>query len=278
MTRRMGCHQHMTARSSLWDIARFVLALVLVCLTSASVRAQDAQDTAMARGLFEEGVGLADAGDWAGAEDRFARAHALRPSSGIAFNWASALLELGRVVEASEQLRSVLRDPEAPEDMRSEAQTKLDQASARMAYLTLRVEGDRRGVQALVDDKPLQEAAWGAPAPIDPGEHVVRLVRGEQELANELAMLGDGERRELTLVASELVLEPTPEPEPVALPPPHVEDRESRPVYKSWVLWTAVGAVVVAGAVTSVLLLGGKDKTPEEPVLGNTEPGVIRWR
>jgi hypothetical protein len=262
----------------LWDIARFVLALVLVCLTSASVRAQDAQDTAMARGLFEEGVGLADAGDWAGAEDRFARAHALRPSSGIAFNWASALLELGRVVEASEQLRNVLRDPEAPEDMRSEAQAKLDQASARTAYLTVRVEGDPRGVNALVDDKPLQEAAWGAPAPIDPGEHVVRLLRGERELVSELAMLGDGERRELTLVAPELVLEPTPEPEPVALPPPPVEDRESRPVYKSWVLWTAVGAVVVAGAVTSVLLLGGKDKAPEEPVLGNTEPGVIRWR
>ena len=42
-------------------------------------------------------------------------------------------------------------------------------------------------------------------------------------------------------------------------------------------LWTAVGAVVVAGVVTGVVLATQKDPKDEPPVLGNATPGVLTW-
>ena len=65
---------------------------------------------ASARELFEQGVALAERGDWVAAEDRFRRALSLRNSSVIAYNLASALCEQGKLVEASELLHRVLAD------------------------------------------------------------------------------------------------------------------------------------------------------------------------
>ena len=74
-----------------------------------AARAQTAQETALARALFEEGVVAADAQRWDEAAERFERAYGLKATPGIAYNWASALVELGRLVEAGERLRSVAR-------------------------------------------------------------------------------------------------------------------------------------------------------------------------
>ena len=64
--------------------------------------AQAPQQNALARTLFEEGVALADRGDYVGAADRFSRAYSLKPTSGIAFNWASVSIETGKLVQAGE--------------------------------------------------------------------------------------------------------------------------------------------------------------------------------
>ena len=62
------------------------------------------QQNALARTLFEEGVALADRGDYVGAADRFSRAYSLKPTSGIAFNWASVLIETETPVRALNEL------------------------------------------------------------------------------------------------------------------------------------------------------------------------------
>lgn len=280
------CAMHRTlAMSRAW----LLLLGLWVVLGASTARAQSAQETALARKLFEEGVTLADHGDWQGAADRFGRAFALKPTSGIAFNYASALVEVGRIVEACELLRSVTRDATASAPLRSEAEAKLAQVSPRIGYLTVRVEGDPGPDGRVdVDGTDWPRAAWGVASPVDPGTHMVRLSRGELEISREEVSLGDGERRELSLsagAAPELPVGPvvtdTTDGHMDSAAGGHGQTgdggSERRPFYKSWVLWTAVGAVIVGAVVAGVLLGSPKDKKSEAPVSGDTTPAVIRW-
>ncbi len=73
----------------------------------------DEQNVDQARQLFAEGLDFVEHEDWVNAEDRFRRVLALRSSHVVTYNLASALMHLGRLVESSELLRSVVRDPSA---------------------------------------------------------------------------------------------------------------------------------------------------------------------
>lgn len=251
---------------------------VILTLRVPTVCAQSAQETALARSLFEEGVAAADAGRWPEAADRFGRAHSLKPTPGIAFNWASALVELGKLVEAGERLRAIAYDPNASEQLRLQSQEKLAQITPRVASLTVQVEEPNQGMSVTIDDHPLPRVAWGASAPVDPGEHRVTLLRGDETLSSEALTLAEGERRELLLVVPE-----GPKPAPVVAiggnsgsQAPAEPPSDGKPLYKNWMLWTAVGVVVVGGVVTG-LLLAKDDPNEPAPVSGDTDPAVIRW-
>jgi hypothetical protein len=258
---------------------RWVLLLLLACLGAPSdARAQSAQETALARSLFEQGIEFADQGLWADAADRFRRAMELKPTPGVAFNLASALGEAGQVVEATELLEQIVRDPATTPELLAEAQAKLEQLGPRRGALTLHVE-EPPGEQAQVeiDGKLWPRAAWSVAMPIDPGDHVVTGTVGTAEVAREPLQIAEGEQRTFTL---RLVGPAAPEPveaEPPAGPVEPKEPEHARkkpPLTKNWMLWTGVGAAVVAGALTAVLLSTGKTEQ-EKPITGNT--GVLTW-
>ncbi len=254
---------------------------VVALIPHTSVCAQSPKETALARSLFEEGVQAADAQRWADAAERFGSAYGLKPTPGIAFNWACALIELGRLVEAGELLRSLVRDAAADPVLRADSEAKLAAVAPRIAALVIHVQGASDDVEVRVDGSPLLRAAWGVGSPTDPGAHTVSLLRGDAVLASEQVELADAERRELVLVA------PDPPPPPVHVAgstTARVAEAEKKsptdagkPLYKSWVLWTAVGAALVAGAVTTGLLVSRGDDGAARPVTGNVEPGVIHW-
>ncbi|MCA9615224.1 MAG: tetratricopeptide repeat protein, partial [Myxococcales bacterium] len=111
--------------------------LVLALLTPAAGQPPDPTDesaTAAARALFAEGVSAAEAGDHATAVDRFERALALRWAPPIAYNLAEALAQVGRYVEAVEQLHSVER-AEAPADMQANARLRREELEPRLGRL-----------------------------------------------------------------------------------------------------------------------------------------------
>jgi hypothetical protein len=112
MQRRRTRHDLKRWSQSVWILC-FLLASLLTSSALGQVNPQGGHEVALARALFEEGITLADRGDWTGAADRFGRAHSLKPTSGTAFNWASALAETGQLMQASELLESVIRDPKA---------------------------------------------------------------------------------------------------------------------------------------------------------------------
>jgi hypothetical protein len=262
------------ARLGAWLTAG-VLGLVLVV---SPVSAQDAEQTAVARSLFRQGVEHSDQGRWPEAADHFRRSLALRDSPVVAFNLATALVHIGRLVEATEHFRRAARDAEAPERLREAARQQVDALQPRLARLTIQVTGPLESVELLLDGDPVPPARVGVAAPADPGLRVLRALRGDAEVARQEVTLAEGGEGSLSLVVP---------------PPPIVEDRERQPdlllgagpppsavtppAGDDTLLWVGVvvGAVLVVGAaaVTTGVVLGGQGPAP--PIEGNLGPTVI---
>ena len=272
----------MTGLRALWSVWAASLVLLIGVTFASAVQAQHPQQTALARTLFEEGVKLADRGDWVGAADRFGRAYSLKPTSGIAFNWASALLETGKLLQAQELLLSVARDESAGAELKRQSESRLRELRPRIARLHVHVVEARGSARERGDDASDQHtqvdvdggswprAAWDVSSPIDPGPHTIVLKRGTAELSRVSLSLAEGESRALVL-----------EPQPAATE--HGAEAEvgsgpsERPLYKSWMVWSAVGAAVAGGAIAAIVIATRKDPAREDPVMGNASPGVIRW-
>jgi predicted transcriptional regulator len=192
---------------------------------------------AAARALFEEGLRHADAGRWGEAADRFERAYALRPTPEIAYNWATALGRLGRLVRASELLRQVERDPQAPAGVRRAAGARLAKLRPRIGRLTVRVEGAAAGAPVLLDGRPLDAALVGVAFPIDPGLHSLEARPRKGGAVTRVAMVGEGAEVMLTL-------------DPILAPAGGERAGSGRgSVIGSPWLWTILGVAVVGAGV-----------------------------
>jgi hypothetical protein len=276
---------HMQCRRAEHGLCRFarsarVLSFLLATLLTNLVYAQGSHETALARALFEEGVALADAGNWNAAADRFGRAYELKPTSGTAFNWASALAKTGRLVQASELLEGVVRDPVAAPELKLDAERKLAELSPRVARLRLSVDPSLSGAGIVsVDDKEWPSAVWDVASPVDPGRHVASCRNGDGELARAEIILREGEQRDLLLTAGAVAHETPASAQDTGAARAgrdHAPDRPRR-LYKSWILWTAVGAAVVGGTIAIAVTSKKSDEAGEPTVRGNTGNGVIRW-
>lgn len=247
------------------------------------VAAQDdgAARPASARVLFEEGVAFADKNQWQDASDRFQRALALRPSPVIMYNLASALEQLGRLVEASELLRRIPGDEQADDELRAAAQISLSEIAPRIARITLHAEGMQSGDRIAIDKSELLDAQLDVAVPIDPGPHVLSARRGKETLATKDVVLAEGQALEVTL---QLVRAPSPRE--VAAAAPSTQDPTDRTQAGDEALtgqvwfWASVGAVAV-GVVVAVLLAsasGGGSDAAREPVAGDFDPPVVGVR
>lgn len=229
----------------------------------------------MARALFTEGVEHARNERYAEAVDQFTRAQAIYPAPAIAFNLASALVRLGRLVEASEHLRWVLRREDTAAEMRDASQVMLDELTPRLGRVSVRLTGDHEDVLLRIDDRPLDRAAIGVAVPMDPGHHVIAALRGDEPVARAELTLAEGAVDEITLDVPAAPEAPAPivhvEEAPVEPAPVQGESFE-------WLLWTTI-AVVVAGAaaVTTTLLVLDQQSAVAEPVPGTTIPPVLEW-
>ncbi len=254
-------------------IATAVLVAVFAIGASASAQ-DDPERSALARSLFQEGVELARTERFEEAADRFRRAYEIRQAPAIAFNLASALARLGRVVESSEVLQQVLRAPDVTADLRAAAELQLSELAPRLARVTVRTTGDLDDVRLQLDERDLPAAAIGVAVPIDPGAHVARALRDDREIAREELEVAEGQSVELTLAiparsAPAEALRVDPDPAPMGGAPPSDDSG----------IWIGVGvgiaAVVIAGVVVSAVLLSAPGAPAAIP--GNTNPAVLEW-
>lgn len=189
-----------------------VFALAVVCAQGFAPQvafAQDdenAADTAAARTLAIDGVKLAQSGRCAEAVDKLERAEALHHSTIVLGRLGECKLEIGKLVEGTELLRKMLREPlpsnpnPALQQAYQRAQNALAAAKPRIGSLTLVLNIPKEtDVTLLVDGNRVPPAAFGAEIPTDPGEHAIE-VSAPGFLKNSVSVtLGAGARRTITL-------------------------------------------------------------------------------
>jgi hypothetical protein len=236
----------------------------------------DASRAASARALFSEGVGFADQTQWADAADRFRRALALRDSPVIAYNLASALVQLGKLVEASELLRHIGAYQDADAELRKSAETTLAEISPRIGRITVHAEGLRPGDRVGIDDRQLLEAQLDVAVPIDPGVHLLAAQRGEEILDSRTIEVSQGGSAAVTL---QLVR--APQPNEVAraaqtsAPVVGADSESKRPLTDQWWFWAGMGTAAVAVVVVAVLVASSGGSSQQSPPAGNFNPPVV---
>jgi hypothetical protein len=180
------------------------VAVAAVCAGGSAI-ADDAADVGAARKLGQEGVKLADAGKCGEAVDRLARAEILHHAPTILGRLGECQIALGRIVEGTESLQRVVREPLPPNPppafvaARKRAQKALDTALPRIAHLTIEVKTKGAEVKIKVDNEPVSSAMIGASRPTDPGTHTVEASAPDFLGLTKTVTLSEGESATLAL-------------------------------------------------------------------------------
>jgi hypothetical protein len=250
-------------------VRRFLPGVLLVAAWTlsaprASAQASTVADRATARALAHEGYEAQQQGRYAFAADRFERAEALVHAPTLLLGLARAQVGLGKLVEANETYRRILREPlakgapvpfvKAVEDAGRE---DVDVA-ARLAWVTLVVTGPASS-RVLLDDTAVPIAALGVRFACNPGAHAVKVTAEGFAGAEQSFVIGEGAERTLSLT-----LQPLPPAEvasaasatPSASEPATAPERPSS--FQTTAGFTALGIGIAGlgvGGVAGVLVL-----------------------
>jgi tetratricopeptide (TPR) repeat protein len=168
--------------------------------------AQSAADTAAARQLATEGIKAFQAGDSAAALEKLERAQALYDAPVHLLYIARAQAKLGKLVEAAETYRRLVRtelkrnDPRAFRDAVASGQDELDELEPRVPTLRIDVEPESiSDLEVLLDGQPVPAAALGIDRPANPGQRVVSVRATGFRRADRTVDLGEGTRGSLVV-------------------------------------------------------------------------------
>ena len=204
-----------------------------------------AADVATARELFKDAAALAQEGKWEEALDRYQRSMALRPSPLTRYSIAVAQSHTGRLLEASENIRTFFH--EATPDLQpyvQPAEDLLRSIEPRIARLTIRIPGDPRGARVLIDGQELPLAAVGVERLINPGKHRVEAtVPGHAPFFEQLDLTNGASKTVLVTLSRDV----TTAPAAGSAPPSDSSGRRSSMTGK--ILVGAGGTVFVVGGV-----------------------------
>jgi tetratricopeptide (TPR) repeat protein len=158
--------------------ATATLLILALFATSAPVRAQEAARERERAALYQQGVDLAAAGNWAQAVERFKRVVELRASTKALYTLGEAQEHAGQLAAAKRSYRASLDSARAgaAKDIVDLAGQALGKLEGRVPQITVRLDqataahgGD---THASVDS---HAAPIGAASDVDPGNHEVRV-------------------------------------------------------------------------------------------------------
>jgi tetratricopeptide (TPR) repeat protein len=231
--------------------------MFLICALPIAVEAQNADQ------LVEDGVILLQDGEYRAAERTLRAAHEIAPSPRAAYNLSTALIALGRLVEAVEMLETLTREPITDWSMASAAQARLAEIRPRLARAPVRVIGSAGAGHAVaIDDRPLRPEALGTTVAVDAGLHRITLSSTSGEVIRTREVyVAEGSHSDVDLDMHALR---AGVPLPAAVRE-HEAARERRTraldpetdepgLLSRWWFWTGAAAVV-AGAVVVALLV-----------------------
>lgn len=241
-----------------------------------------ATETAAARTMAVDGLKLAQAGKCDEAVPKLERAEKLHHSAIVLSRLGECEVALGRLVEGTEMLRKVLREPmpanptPALSKAYERAQTVLDAAKPRISGLTVSVPSPPADLRLTVDGQLIANTLVDSELPADPGDHVVEASAPGFLRATAKVTLGSADKKTVTLKLDADPNAPPPAPAstnpdvvapvPLAAPPQTVANASAPPpqpppppnrtaAYVSW----GVGLVGV-GVGTAFGVMTLKDK------------------
>lgn len=253
-------------------LARTLLVALLVLFWAPHAMGQSAENKAAARNLGIEGIKLADAGNCEGAVEKLQRAEALYHAPTILGRLGECQVNLGRVVEGTENLNRVVREPlpsTAPDAFvkaRERAQKVLDSAVSKIGRLKIIVTPNVEGLAVKVNDTPVPAALIGAERPTDPGTHTVVAEAPGYSPESTQVTLAEGGTESVTLTLTPLPREaepaqPTQPGEPAQATPaatPTDTGAQSSDKTLAYVLLGVGGVGILTGGITGVLALNRK--------------------
>ena len=247
----------------------FPLALLaLVSLGPGLAEAQDgpsAADRATARRLATEGQIALKNSDWDTAADRFRRANDLLAAPTFLVRLARARVGQGRLVEAYEIYRKIIREgvaPDQPDAFKralAEAKQEVKGVEPRLAWVSVNVVGANPNlVEVQLNNAVIPSAALGAQRPVDPGTLHAKATADGYRSAEADVQLAEGEHLpaiELRMVALETKIA-------VSDPPvPPMSDDGGEPSFISqstlgYITLGLGGAGLAVGGVAGILAIG----------------------
>jgi hypothetical protein len=169
--------------------------------------ARDAHaDAAAADALFQEGRRLMGEKRVAEACEKFEGSYKEEPTLGTLLNLANCREQAGQLATAWARWGEAEARARQQGDDRAElARERRAALAPRLPKLTVVVINPRPGLQVLRDDIELTSGSFGSALPIDPGKHVVQVVRQDGVLHRQDVELAEGQqlRVELDLAAIE---------------------------------------------------------------------------
>lgn len=195
-----------------WSVA-FVLALgslVGPSLAGAQTAPATAADQAEARRLFDAGRAHADAERWPDAVTAFEGSRALLERASTLFNLASALVRVGRALDALETLDALERiaDPHRDRALLAGAPDLRARAESSIRHVVLTVEPSGASVE--VDGEPIEGAGARRELTLDPGPHAASVaMQGYETQHVEIAIGNDAIEVALRARAARVHVEPS---------------------------------------------------------------------
>lgn len=186
--------------------------------TSAHAEDASAAETAAARSLAVDGLKLAQAGNCSDAAPKLERAEKLYHSPVVASRLGECFISLGRLVEGTEILRKVLREPQSGEATPAltkaleRAQRALDGAKPRIAGLTVKVAAVQ-DMTVKIDGNPVPAALVDTEIPTDPGEHSIDVSAPGFLRSSTRVTVSESEKKSVTVTLSR-------DPNAAVAPPP----------------------------------------------------------
>jgi len=217
VTSPFACAPRLTSQR---HVVGALCAVLIATLASASHADDSPENIAAARSLGIQGVQLADAGKCPEAIEKLERAEALHHAPTILGRLGECQVNVGSVVEGTENLNSVVREqlpanaPQVFRDAQTRAQKVLTAATPKIAHLVIRITPGDVKANVTVAGRPVPAALIGAERPTDPGTHQVSATAEGYRPASATVTLAEGGHQDITLL---LEKDPTAV---AALPPP----------------------------------------------------------
>lgn len=230
------------------------------------VTLSEAQRKAAAREAANRAADAYDAGDFEAAIELFSKAEELQHAPPHLLYLARANAALGRLLEAQELYRRLVREelpssaPRAFHDARAEATRELAALEPRVPKVQLRLDVATDDVEVTLDDVIIPSVMLDLPVPLNPGHHVVVARADGRAEARAEFDAPESETVEVPLTLGPVTSAEAPPPAP-AEPPAAAPERRRRPLRIAGYSLAAVGLGGVGAGVA--LLVVGQGKTNE---------------